>query len=246
MSLKRVQIPSPNHSSRKGAAVRLIVLHTAEGALSIESLGSFFASPASQVSSHCGADDTPNTVGEYVQPAEKAWTVAAFNPISVNLELCAFASWTTSQWMQHPHMLANCAAWIREEAKRFDIPIVKLSDAEAQGSGRGVCQHSNLGVAGGGHHDCGPGFPIDHVLDLARASKPKPKPKPPHQRGKGVLKFSGTFDLETMQMDIHGDPADGPITWEKGPVRSAVQQVSVKLGGETAGRWSHKPLPFGK
>jgi hypothetical protein len=69
--------------------------------------------------------------------------------------------------MQHPHMLANAAAWIAEEAARFNIPIVKLTDAEAQGTGRGVCQHSNLGVGGGGHHDCGPGFPIDHVLALA-------------------------------------------------------------------------------
>lgn len=175
MALKRIQIPSPNHSSRGGASIRLIVLHTAEGALTIQSLGSFFANPASQVSSHAGADDTPNTIGQYVQDSEKAWTVAAFNPESVNLEMCAFASWSTVEWLKHPHMLANCAAWIREEAKLHGIPIVKLTDAEAQGNGRGVCQHSNLGAAGGGHHDCGPGFPIDLVLDMARTGPPKPE-----------------------------------------------------------------------
>ena len=40
--LKRVWIPSPNYSSRGGAGVRLIVIHTAEGARTIESLGSYF------------------------------------------------------------------------------------------------------------------------------------------------------------------------------------------------------------
>jgi hypothetical protein len=31
-----------------------------------------------------------------------------------------------------------------------------------------VCQHNDLGAGGGGHWDCGPSFPIDYVLDLAR------------------------------------------------------------------------------
>lgn len=168
MTLKRISIPSPNFSSRGGSTVRLIVLHTAEGARTIQSLGGFFANPSVQASSQAGADDTLNTIAQFVQDGDKAWAVAAYNPVSVNLEMCAFAAWTTGQWMQHPHMLANCAGWIAEEARRFGIPIVKLTDAEAQGGGRGVCQHSNLGVAGGGHHDCGPGFPIDLVLEMAR------------------------------------------------------------------------------
>lgn len=168
--LKRIFIPSPNFSVRT-SSVRLIVLHTAEGARTIEDLGHFFSTPKPE-SSHCGADDTPGTVAQYVADTNKAWSCAAYNSASVNLELCAFAAWTTGQWMLHPNMLANCAAWIAEEALRFDIPITELTDAEAQGSGRGVCQHKQLGAAGGGHTDCGPGFPIDHVLTLARGSGP--------------------------------------------------------------------------
>jgi hypothetical protein len=34
-----------------------------------------------------------------------------------------------------------------------------------------VCQHSDLGAAGGGHHDCGPGYPFDRVLAMARDLK---------------------------------------------------------------------------
>ena len=169
MTLSRSQMPSPNYSSRGGANVRLIVIHTAEGATTIESLGSFFANPSSQVSSHCGADDKPNKVGEYVKRGNKAWTAANANPVAVQLELCGFASWTASTWKnQHAEMLRNCANWIAEEAGKFGLPITKLSPGAAQGSGRGVCQHKDLGSWGGSHSDCGSGFPMDFVLDMAR------------------------------------------------------------------------------
>jgi len=145
------------------------VIHTAEGARTIEELGNFFASTSSQVSSHCGADDKVNTVGEYVKRNNKAWTAANANPVAVQLELCGFASWTKSTWHnEHQKMLENCAKWIAEEAAKFGIPITKLSPAQAQGSGRGVCQHKDLGSWGGGHHDCGSGFPMDDVLKMAK------------------------------------------------------------------------------
>jgi hypothetical protein len=168
MALKRVWIPSPNYSSRGGASVRLIVLHTAEGARTIESLGSFFQGNV-QASSHVGADDKVNTVGEYVKRGNKAWTCSEFNPVAVQIELCGFASWSTNEWRNnHANMLDNCAKWIAEEAAHYGLPITKLNASQAQGSGRGVCQHVDLGSRGGGHHDCGSGFPMDYVLDLAR------------------------------------------------------------------------------
>jgi hypothetical protein len=168
MALKRVWIPSPHYSSRGGAGVRLIVIHTAEGARTIESLGSWFQNPTANCSSHVGADDKVNTVGEYVSRPNKAWTQSEFNPVAVSLELCGFAAWSTAEWDKHPNMLANCAAWIAEEAAHWGVPITRLSASQAQGAGRGVCQHVDLGARGGGHHDCGVGFPMDRVLDMAR------------------------------------------------------------------------------
>jgi hypothetical protein len=181
MALNRVWIPSPNYSSR-GSAVRLIVLHTAEGATTYQSLGSFFSSKSSGVSSQTGIDDTPNTVGEYVRRSDKPWTQGNANPYSVSTELCAFAKWTPDEWAKHPMMLANCAAWIAEEAAAFGIPIRKLTAAQAQGGQAGVCQHVDLGSAGGGHWDCGPNFPIDQVISMAlggTASVPQPPPSTP-------------------------------------------------------------------
>jgi hypothetical protein len=168
MALKRVWIPSPNYSSRGGASVRLIVIHTAEGARTIESLGSFFQGDVG-ASSQVGADNQDNTVGEYVSRGNKAWTQSEFNPVATSMELCGFASWSTDEWKNNNHnMLENCAKWIAEEAAHFGVPITRLSASQAQGSGHGVCQHVDLGSRGGGHHDCGSGFPMDYVLDMAR------------------------------------------------------------------------------
>lgn len=182
MTLVRVPMPSPNFSSRGGSAVRLVVLHTAEGSRTIESLGNFFANPANEVSSHAGADDKVNTVGIYVERQNKAWTAASFNPIAVQIEMCAFANWSTAEWDKHPNMLDNVAKWINEECMAFGIPIKRLSPSEAQGNGRGVCQHIDLGAAGGGHVDCGNGFPMDRVLQMATGSTSPPptqQPTPP-------------------------------------------------------------------
>jgi hypothetical protein len=167
-ALTRKAMPSPNYSSRGGASVRLIVLHTAEGATTIESLGNWFANSANGVSSHTGIDDKLGIVGEYVQRSGKAWTAANANPVAVQTELCAFAKWSSAEWSSHPNMLENCARWIAEEAAAFGIPIVKLSASQAQGSGRGVCQHNDLGAWGGGHWDCGGSFPIDSVIARAK------------------------------------------------------------------------------
>jgi hypothetical protein len=79
-------------------------------------------------------------------------------------------------------MLQNAAAWVAEEAAAFGIPITRLTPQQAQGNGRGVCQHSDLGRWGGGHVDCGPGFPMDQVIAMAQGQGPSPAPTT-QQRG---------------------------------------------------------------
>ena len=177
MTLNRVWIPSPNYSSRGGSGVRLVVVHTAEGARSFRDLGSFFSSSSSAASSHTGIDDEQGTIGEYVARSNKAWTQANYNSQCVSTELCAApisssypcgANWTAEEWNRHAGMLANVAAWIREECNYYGLPITKLSASDAQGSGRGVCGHVDLGAGGGGHWDPGPNFPWSRVMDMAR------------------------------------------------------------------------------
>jgi N-acetyl-anhydromuramyl-L-alanine amidase AmpD len=206
MSLKRVWIPSPNHSSRGGSGVRLIVVHTAEGATTYQSLGNYFANPSAEVSSHTGIDDTPGTIGEYVTAGNKAWTAANANPYSIQTELCAFAEWSRGEWENHPVMLENCAAWISEEAGRYGIPIRKLSESEAAAGQAGVVGHADLGFAGNDHWDPGPGFPWDRVVSGAPASPAGPSapsvpsgPAPP---------FPGTLLRDFTQ-------GHGTATWQQ-------------------------------
>lgn len=188
MALKRVWIASPNHSARRGQ-VRACIVHTAEGARSYRDLGSFFANSDNQVSSHTGIDDEKGVIGEYVSRADSAWTQAAYNSLAISTELCAApidspypcgARWSTAEWNRHPNMLQNLADWIREECQHFGLPIQKLSAAQAQAGGRGVCGHVDLGSAGGGHYDPGPNFPWGRVMAMARQDQPATPKPPPH------------------------------------------------------------------
>jgi hypothetical protein len=140
-------------------------------------LGSYFQSPSAGVSSHTGIDDTPGVIGEYVRRSDKAWTQGDANPYSVAAELCAFAAWSPAEWQLHQTMLANTAQWVAEECAAFGIPLRKLSASQAQGGQAGVCQHVDLGAAGGGHWDCGPGFPMDQVIAMAAGGAVAPSTK---------------------------------------------------------------------
>lgn len=178
MTLNRVWIPTSNYSTRHGGKVRLVVVHTAQGATTYQSLGNFFVNSEdgpNPVSSHVGIDDTPNTVGQYVPRDQAAWTASNANLVSIQGELCAFAEWDRAEWESHPTMLDNCRKWIAEEAAFFGIPLVKLTPDQAQGTYSGVCGHVDLGAWGGNHWDPGYSFPWDYVL---QAPTPEPPPAP--------------------------------------------------------------------
>jgi hypothetical protein len=227
MALQRKWIASPNYSSRGGTAVRLIVLHTAEGATTIESLGNFFASSSSGVSSQTGIDDKAGIVGEYVTRSNKAWTQGNANPYSVSTELCAFAKWDLAEWHRHPNMLNNCAAWIAEEAAAFGIPLVRLSASQAQSGGKGVCMHVDLGAAGGGHWDCGTGFPIDEVIGMAGGKPGASAPSTPAAPSGAAPPFPGTVLVNFTQ-------GHGTITWQQQmAARGWAIGVDDMYGGES-------------
>jgi hypothetical protein len=167
-------ISSPNRSARGSNPVRLVVLHTAEGARTVTELGNYFANASVQASSHVGIDDTG--LEQYVPYSEAAWTILSANPISDNAELCGFAAWTRDMWLtQHMPMLRNAAAWIRGRCQARGIPIVKLTPAQVGAGRAGVCGHVDwtIGMKDGTHTDPGTAFPWDVVMSLA-AQTPSP------------------------------------------------------------------------
>ena len=177
MALRRDWIASPNHSSRSQRP-RIIVVHTAEGSRTYQSLGNYFANPNADVSSHTGTDDAAGVIGEYVTRDRSAWTQANYNSASVAVECCGFAAWTRDEWLAHPNMIENTRQWIAEECAANGIPLLRIGASAAQGGGTGVCGHVDLGAGGGGHWDPGSGFPWDLVMAGATVA-PVPPPIPP-------------------------------------------------------------------
>lgn len=162
---------TPNFSSRGGMKPRLIVLHitvshNTEGLADIDSILSWFAQQKAQASSHI-VNDAEGNDARCVLDANKAWTCAAFNSVSLNIEQIEFSSTRTrEQWMsENKRQLDNTAAWVAKWSVAYDIPLVHSTT-------KGVCQHMELGAAGGGHSDCGNAYPLDYVLAQAKKFAP--------------------------------------------------------------------------
>jgi hypothetical protein len=181
--------------------------------MDIRSLGSWFANPSAQCSSHHGADDVnANLLGAYVYENHKAWTQASANPWCLSLEMCAYAEWSRSTWMSKNTLLNNAADWLRYICGKYGIPYTVLSNSQAQsGNVKGICQHINFGSMGSGHVDCGNGFPMDEVIKRAKGG-------------------SSSQPAATGGMIVAGVAFDGSgRPWEVGLWKSN-GQVNVKVG----------------
>jgi hypothetical protein len=171
--LTEVWIASPNFSYRDPSGIDLLILHLTEGVQDIRSLGYFFQGDVG-ASSHGGADNRENFVfGAYVDENDKAWTQASYNSVCISLEQCApkgaSSGWSRDFWLhEQERLLRNSAYWLAHMSSKWNIPLVSLSASQAQGGSRGVCDHVDLGSGGSGHHDCGPGYPMDQVIAWAK------------------------------------------------------------------------------
>lgn len=160
---ERVSTNVRNQSSRNGVKPTLIVLHDTEGAnipnsiADLQGLASWFDNPGAQASSHVGVD-SDGFSAKFVDDANKAWAQAAYNSKALSIEQVGFA--TQKDWPEA--QLNKVAQYIAYWSKKYDIPITKST-------ANGVCQHRDLGAAGGGHHDVSATYPIDKVLTKAKA-----------------------------------------------------------------------------
>lgn len=158
---------SPNRSSRRGVKPRLIVLHITvshnrPGLTDVKAIASYFKDPNTRASSHIVNDSEGNSA-RCVPDEHAAWTQAAYNPRALSIEQIEFSNERTArQWTKENRpQLDNTALWVAHWSKKYGIPLTRSIT-------HGVCQHSELGRAGGGHSDCGPGYPIGYVLAKAR------------------------------------------------------------------------------
>lgn len=164
---------TPHFSSREGARIHLLVLHTTEGgdnphgspAADLVTLGSVFDNE--EASAHYGVN-VEGVFGRYVEDTNKAWTVCNFNSVSLNLEQIGFASFSRSDWFKRHDQLHGAAEFLQYGHLKYGVPIRKGSVSGGGITRDGVVQHKDLGIIGCGHVDCGPGYPQGYVENLAR------------------------------------------------------------------------------
>lgn len=141
-----------------------------------ESTAAYFANPGDgrSVSSHYCVDD--NSVVQCVDLDDVAWTVGnrPGNNRGINWELSGFARQTRNEWLDAfgVAMFNQMAPIVRSDAKRFNIPLRKLTVAELKSFTPGITSHNDLGVAFGGtdHTDPGPNFPWDYFINVMKGS----------------------------------------------------------------------------
>jgi hypothetical protein len=157
---------TPHQSSREGARIHLLVLHTTEGSGSLAQLGEIF--DGEEASAHLGVD-IEGRIGRYVEDSQKAWAVCNYNSVALNLEQIAFASTDLHTWFEKHHkQLEGAAKFLQYGHEHYGVPI---RQGKVLGGGierDGVVQHKDLGIIGCGHTDCGPDYPQDYVMKLAR------------------------------------------------------------------------------
>ena len=160
-------IPAKGYSAgRNSGAVIYLGIHTAEGATTRESLGSYFAG-TTKGSSNAGMDERGvGGYAEYVRYADTPWTNPPINSRSDTLEICGFAHWTAQEWGSKPVLLDGVAHWIAWRAAVRGIPLVHRHDGDI---GTGVFGHADVNAAWhkSTHTDPGPNFPWATVMAKA-------------------------------------------------------------------------------
>lgn len=162
---------SPKQSSREGARIHGLVLHTTEGSdnpsgdADLRNLGALFHSE--EASAHIGVN-VAGRFGRYVEDSAKAWAVCNFNSVTLSLEQIGFAGFTKAQWFKRHDQLHGAAEFLVYSHIHYGVP---LEPGEVSGSAivkAGIFQHKDLGISGSGHVDCGSGYPQGYVTLLAK------------------------------------------------------------------------------
>jgi hypothetical protein len=156
-----------------------IVVHDMEASETrtrAEATANYFATlpDGRSVSSHYTADS--DSVVQCVRLGDVAFTVGnrPGNYRGINWEFSGFAAQTRAQWLDPfgVAMFALAAPYIRDDAKKYGIPLVRRTVAELRARMPGVTSHNDLRLAFGNttHTDPGPNFPWDYFMDLINQS----------------------------------------------------------------------------
>lgn len=153
---------------RRARDIRLIVIHSAEAADSLggdtsaEGVANYFARPSTQASTHLAADrdSCVRMLPDLIIP----WGASGANYDGLHIEICGYARWTRSEWLERTPMLRRAAYKVARWCWQYDVPARWLSVASVKGRKlKGLTTHADVNKAfqKGSHWDPGSGFPRD-------------------------------------------------------------------------------------
>ena len=154
---------------RAGYSPSLLVLHSMEAPEkgdTAESCARYFQTIKKPASAHLCIDN--NSVVQSVPFNRKAAGAAGnnANDKGIHFEHAGYARQTPADW-DDPYskqMLALSCLAAADVCKTYNIPAVRLSQADIRNGRAGICQHLDITYAYsvvGGHTDPGPGFPMN-------------------------------------------------------------------------------------
>ena len=168
---------TPGRSGHKPTIIVIHTMETPETQGRAHQVAQWFAgSTAPQSSAHYMVDD--KEVYLTVPEANTAWAVGDFgiNLMSISIEHAGQAAQTPQQWADaySNGELHVSAKLVSEIAKRWNIPLVKLTPQDILDGKSGLCGHVDITIAKkvpGGHTDPGHNFPWDAYINLIKETK---------------------------------------------------------------------------
>lgn len=162
-------IPAAKHGGTQTHVTRIVIHGTVSPCVrgGAASVARYFQTPGAGGSAHYVVD--PGEVVRCLAEDVIAWH-APPNTGSVGVELCDPQTGPDSRWGDDNHeaMLRLAAALVRDIAKRWDVPLRRLTVADVRAGKRGICGHVDVSKAfhQSDHTDPGTGFPWNHFMKL--------------------------------------------------------------------------------
>lgn len=153
--------------TRKISDIKLVVIHSTEGGTA-DSIARYFYTPGAGGSTHLVVDDYE--CERCLANSTVPWGATGANRNGFHIEMCGFARWTLTNWLQHRNTIKRCAYKTAFHCDKFGIPLVWLSAADLKAGKSGITSHAEVSKAfpGSGHWDPGPGFPRRYFMSLVR------------------------------------------------------------------------------
>ncbi|MEU4234806.1 peptidoglycan-binding domain-containing protein [Nonomuraea sp. NPDC026600] len=211
--------------------VRLLVIHSMEAPekpTTAENVARWFATSSPRTSAHVCVDN--NSTVRCVDDDDTAWCAPNANADGLHVELTGYARQSRSDWLDtfSRATLANAAKVVAAWAKKYNIPVVKLTAAQVAAGKKGICAHVDVTRAfpgTGSHTDPGQSFPWDVFIPMVKEELNGKPAKPAtwsrtlvYTKGKTLMQGADVMEwqarMDALGYDIDVDGLYGPSSAE--------------------------------